>query len=253
MQIGSWQIRPYTQRVVVGVVFALLWVWIMGPRRGFDRRRLIGLVWMLALGTLLIGRLGYVLENVHYFTDRPDDIVAVRQIGGLHGTGTWLGGALVLVMWAYFRGEAPFPLLRLMLPAALLVAAGAWWGCADAGCAWGQEALNAPSALQWLVVRAPDLYHTVRPRYVVQLLATLLALLMAGPAMLLPARSYLFGAGYGLGIAGLGLLRADPAVIIWGYRLDGWMHVGLAVCLIGLYFKDVMVDVQPVGIRKERR
>jgi len=247
MQIGSWQIWPYTQRIVAGVALALLWIWMMGPRRGFDRRRLIGLVWLLALGALLGGRLGYVLENVRYFTDRPGDVVAVRQIGGLHGAGAWFGGAFALIVWSRLRGEALFSLLQLILPAALLVAAGAWWGCADAGCAWGQEALSAPSALRWLVVDAPDLYHTVKPRYAVQLIAALVALLMAGLAMLFPGRSYLFVAGYLLGAAGLGLLRADPAVMIWGYRLDGWMRLALTIFLMGLCLKDSMVDVQPVG------
>lgn len=245
MQIGTWHIWPYTQRIVAGVIIALSWVWIMGPKRGFDRRRLIGLVWMLAVGALLGGRLGYVIEHVRYFTERSGDIVTLRQTGGLHGVGAWLGGALALTIWSHFWGDALFPLLRLMLPATLLVAAGAWWACANAGCAWGQEALNAPTALRWLVMDMPDLYHMVRPRYPVQLIAALAALLMAGLAMLYPAHSYLFGAGYMLGVAGVSLLRADPVMMIGGYRLEGWMHLGLALWLMGLYVKNSTVGVQP--------
>ncbi len=223
----------------------------MAPRRGLDRRRMIGLVWILAAGALLGGRLGYVLEHVSYFAARPGEILAIRQTGGLHGIGAWIGGALAFFMHTRWTSATWRPLLRLVVPAGLLVAAGAWWGCADAGCAWGREAPNAPLALRWLVVGAPDLYHVFRPRYAVQGIAALLALLMGGLAMLFPRRSCLFIAGYMLGLAALISLRADPALMLAGHRLDGWTHLVCAIGSIGLYIMGQRLTSYQSGMRKE--
>ncbi len=232
MQIGPWRIWPYTVRLVAGVVAALLWLWFMAPRRPGDRRRLTSLIWILAAGALLGARLGYVAEHAQYFIARPGDILALRDVGGLHGTGAWLGGLIALGLWIRSTGETATPPVQLLIPATLLVAAGAWWGCADAGCAWGKNALTAPSAWHGLVADAPDLYHTVRPRYAVQWIAAVLALGMGVLSMLLPRFGYLFSAGYMLGVAGLSVLRADPAIMVGEYRLDGWLHVALASILL---------------------
>ncbi len=235
MQIGSWQIWPFTLRVSLGVALALLWLWISTSRRhNVDRWQMVRVTWLVALGALLMGRFGYVLEQRAYFSNRPGDIIALREVGGLHGAGAWIGGLLALGIDQQLT-KPRRRMLPLLMPAALLIAAGAWWGCVDAGCAWGQVAFNAPGWAQWLVVEAPDLYHTIKPRYAVQHIAALSALVMSGLAILRPQSGLLFGAGYMLSAAGLTVLRADPVPTISGYRLDSLTHLILALIFVGLH------------------
>jgi prolipoprotein diacylglyceryltransferase len=235
MQIGSWQIWPFTLRLGLGTTLALLWLWIVASRRNnVHRWQMVSVTWLVALGALLIGRFGYVIEQRAYFSNRPGDIIALREVGGLHGTGAWIGGLLAFGI-DLLRTKQTKRMLPLFMPAALLISAGAWWGCADAGCAWGRPALTAPGWAQWLIVEAPDLYHTIKPRYAVQPIAALSALLMSGLAILWPQSGLLFGAGYMLSVVGLTVLRADPAPTISGYRLDSLTHLILALIFIGLH------------------
>ncbi|MGC9399779.1 MAG: prolipoprotein diacylglyceryl transferase family protein [Anaerolineae bacterium] len=233
MYIGPWRIWPYTWRVGAGLALALLWLWGAAPSYGLERRRLTVTLWLLALGALAGGRLGYTLEHLRYFRARPEEVLAFRQTGGFHGVGVWVGGGLVLAATLGRRSSERkvWKTLSWLTPAALLVAAGAWWGCADAGCAWGREVLTTPDWLRWAIVRLPDLYHTIRPRYPVQMAAALSALLAAGLAALYPRFALLCGAGYMLSVAALGVLRADTAPIIGGVRLDSWLHLWLALTL----------------------
>ncbi len=239
MNIGSWTIPGYTLRISCASLVGLFWVWVMAPRRGYTRAQLIGALWATASGALLVGRGGYALTNAAYFAQRPLDLFRWRQVGGLEGLGAWLGGLIAARLWVHWRGGEWEELLRLLAPAALLVRAGGWWGCAAAGCAWGREALSAPAWLQWAIVEAPDLYQTSAPRYAVQLAGTSWALCGAGLAMLLNRYSAAWLALYMGGAALLTYFQAPPAHLVGQYRLDFLFDLALMISFLYLQMRMV--------------
>lgn len=240
MNIGSWSIPGYTLRISCAALAGLLWVWMMAPRRGYPRAQLLGALWAITGGALLVGRGGYALTNAAYFAQRPLDFFRWRQVGGLAGLAAWLGGLIAAWLWIHWRGGGEWEeLLRLLAPAVLLVTAGVWWGCAAAGCAWGREALSAPAWLQWAIVEAPDLYQTSAPRYAVQLAGASGALCGAGLALLLNHYSAAWLALYMGGAALLTSFQANPVSLVGQYRLD--FLLALALMLFFLYLQVRMV------------
>ncbi|MEA3308875.1 MAG: prolipoprotein diacylglyceryl transferase family protein [Chloroflexota bacterium] len=220
MNIGPWVISNYTLRISSAFLAGLFWVWLLAPRHGYSRAQVSGALWIITGGALLGGRLGYALTNAAYFTQRPLDLCRWRQVGGEQGWAVWLGGLLAAWLWTKWRSESWDDLLRLLTPAALLITAGSWWGCAAAGCAWGREAPSAPKWLHWAVVEAPDLYQTSAPRYAVQLAGTSWALCSAGAAMLWNRYSVAWLALYMGGAALLTYFQANPVPLVCQYRLD---------------------------------
>ncbi len=237
MYIGAWFVQRYTVRIALGALAGLLWLWFAGPRQDLSRARLTGLLWAAAGGALLGGRAGYVAANTAYFAQQPGDAVQFWRIGGLSGMGVWLGGLLGAASWSWRYGRALTATLTLLTPAALAIAAGAWWGCVDAGCAWGREALTAPHWLRWAAADGPDLYHTVLPRYAVQAASALWTLSLLPAALLLRRSGGLMLALYHAGIALLGGWRADPVTLVWGYRADSAVALLFALGIWALYWR----------------
>ncbi|MFP4344031.1 MAG: prolipoprotein diacylglyceryl transferase family protein [Anaerolineales bacterium] len=228
------RVAPYTARIILGTGAGLVWLWYAAPRHGFSRRALTGLVWLAALGALLGGRLGYVLEHLLYFRENPAHLLNLLEVGGFDGAGAWWGGLCGVGLWTLRRAPACRPTLTLLIPAALLVAAGAWWGCADRGCAWGQEVRSAPRGWGWLVREGPDLYHTLAPRLAVQHLGALLALGGALSSMFLRSHALLVAALYAAATSALTFLRADPEPLVGALRLDFVLLLGLALFFVTL-------------------
>ncbi len=234
MQLGAWNIQPYTLRIAYGVLVALIWLGFAARARGLPYRRSVSLLWSVWAGVLLVGRSGYVLVNVDYFVQRPWDVLALRSVGGMHGFAIWIGGALGGWLWARAVKVSWRATFSLLAPAGLWIAAGGWWACADRGCVWSEQVMTSPLFLRWLVVDRPDLYHAVLPRYPIADLAAVWALLCAGVAMLW-CRHSLVGVGlYALGIAGLSTLRADPVSTFGPLRLEIVLHLLLFGSLLWL-------------------
>ena len=227
----------YTLKVTAGALVAGAWVWQRAPHAGFDRRTLRFWICGVAVAALIGGRVGYALGNVAYFAQNPALLLRLDRVGGLHGGGAMLGALLVAGLWAITTRRAMAAIVSFLSPAALFVAAGAWWGCMDAGCAWGRERLAVDSA-RWFTALLPDVYQTLTLRYAVQPTGTVWALTLALLAIALGKRGSLALALYWLGSAGLTLLRADPAPKIGvpifgapaiGIRLDTVLDLALAI------------------------
>jgi prolipoprotein diacylglyceryltransferase len=214
---------------------ALAWLWWRAPDVGLVRRHVIVRVWALTLGALCCGRLGYVLVHRPYFTQNPGALVRIDEVGGLQGTGVWIGALGLGALWAAVTHRSFARLLRWLAPAGLCVAAAAWWGCAEVGCAWGREVLTPSAGASWLVTESPDIYRAVAPRYAVPGMAMGWAILAA----LLALTPHFAGAGslalYLAGVAALTLLRADPMPSLPGVapqvRVDTVVTAGLALVL----------------------
>ena len=224
----------YTLKVAAGTLVAGLWLWRRAPRAGFDRRAVRPWILGMALAALLTGRVGYALGNASYFAQHPALLLRLDRVGGLYGGSAMVGVLLVAGLWAAVKRHPVSALVSYLSPAVLFVAAGAWWGCVDVGCAWGRETLAAAGNARWLTALLPDIYQSVTPRYAVQPLGAVWALILALPATIFGKDGGLALALYWLGSAGLTLLRTDP-VPRWGaVRLDTVLDLALAIGILVL-------------------
>jgi prolipoprotein diacylglyceryltransferase len=221
----------YTLKVVAGALAAGLWLWLRAPRAGLERRTMRLWIGSVALAALLGGRAGYVLGNAAYFAQHPALILRMDRAGGVHGGSAMLGALVVIGLWALVTRRSTAALLSLLTPAALCVAAGSWWGCAGAGCAWGREIVAAVDGVRWFAAMLPDVYHTVTLRYAVQPLGAAWALILALGALKLRKHAGLVLGLYWLGSAGLTLLRADPAPRWGAVRVDTALDLALAASI----------------------
>ncbi|HNT75564.1 MAG TPA: prolipoprotein diacylglyceryl transferase [Anaerolineae bacterium] len=229
MRIGPWWIELYTLRILCGALGGLLCLWLRAPAWGLSRRVAGGWLWGVALAALLCGRGGYVLGHHVYFNQHPQAILRLEDVGGLHGGTALIGSLLVVWLWARVSQRTFNELLAWLSPAILLFAAGAWWGCASVGCAWGHPtAMPLEQRSSWFVTQAPDLYHNVASRYAVQNLGSLCAFLSAGIALTTHSKAPASLALYELASGALTFLRADEVPLIAGLRIDTLQDIGIA-------------------------
>jgi phosphatidylglycerol:prolipoprotein diacylglycerol transferase len=184
------------------------------------------------LSALVVSRLAYVFTNWEYFRLHAVEIFQV-WLGGLSAPGALLGAFLGMLL---LRATGTFflgPLADGLLPLLGTLSIAAWLGCWSDGTAYG-----APSTA-WYALPASDEWGVVAPRLPVQLLGALLSLVLF--AGLEQAQTWLRrpGLAASLGILvwacilfSLSFLRADPARIWLGLRLEAWG--ALAVAGVGL-------------------
>jgi prolipoprotein diacylglyceryltransferase len=244
MRIGLWWFEPYTLKVFAGVLVALLWLWWNAPRYVIERQRLFKWLWLFAVVAVLSGRWGYVVGNDVYFAQNLTAIFRLDQVGGLHGGSAMAGGLFVAWIWTRATTLRLRTMLDFLSPAVLCIAASAWWGCVNVGCAWGQEVLAASGWQHWFVAELPDIYRTVAARYAVQPIGAVLALMLA---VLAGVRREWGGIALGLyllGSAGLTFVRADVVPQLGSLRSD----LVLDMVLAGLVFATIVWDSRRMSI-----
>ncbi|NBD36362.1 MAG: hypothetical protein GVY30_10265 [Chloroflexi bacterium] len=230
-------VPAYTRKIAGGMAVALFWLWVSAPRRGIPHRTLLIGAWVITLAALIGGRAGYVIENQRYFQQHPGDAFDLRDVGGLHGHGAWIGGLIALVIWSQATSQSWREGGDFFTAPALLVAASAWWTCAQAACAWGRAMWQAPPLVRWLIVELPDRYHTIEPRYAVQYIGAACAASLALAGLVMQKRERWLLPIYFVGTAALSLLRADPAPtgpILPHWRNDTLLSLLLAFALLGM-------------------
>lgn len=222
--------QPFTLFIALALLAALLWLAV--ARSEQDPGAAIDAALAATAGALFLGRAGFVLFQLSYYSQRPAEIAWFWQ-GGLSAFGAVLGALLALAAYAQLtRGSLLRLGDRLILPAQL-PAFAAWLGCLLEGCAYGFKL----AASSW-VPPTPDLLGVAQPRWPVQSAGALATL--AGLVLLLSLRRRL-GSGFllatGLTYHGavlllLSLVRADPVPLLAGLRSDALG--GSALLLIGL-------------------
>ncbi len=198
------------------------------------------------LSALVVSRLAYVFTNWEYFRLHAGEIFQV-WLGGLSAPGALLGAFLGMLflraMGYFFLG----PLADGLLPLLGTLSIAAWLGCWSDGTAYG-----APSTA-WYALPTSDEWGVVAPRLPVQLLGALFSLVLF--AGLEQAQTWLRrpGLAASLGVLGwacilfsLSFLRADPARIWLGLRLEAWGALTVAgVGLAGLAAVLLLKKRQP--------
>ncbi|MBN1260452.1 MAG: prolipoprotein diacylglyceryl transferase [Anaerolineae bacterium] len=220
MYIGSWFIQRYTLRALLGALLALAYLAWKGYRRGYNPWQVVGLAWISAIGALAAGRIGYGMANVAYFAQHPVDIFRVWEMGGLHGSAAWIGGAIGSAWWAFQHRKSFTEVWNFLSVPALIVASSIWWGCTDTGCVWGREVGASSGWQRAIALESPDIYRTLAPRYPVPASAAAWALLMAGLAAALNHCGALAVSLYMAGLAGISTVRGDPVPMVGPYRMD---------------------------------
>ncbi|WP_303773213.1 prolipoprotein diacylglyceryl transferase [Anaerolinea thermophila] len=188
------------------------------------------------LGALAGARLGYVLVNLAYFRQVPQEIFQF-WLGGLSAPGAitgallGVGAASLLFRVPYFRmADRLYPLLPPL-------AVSCWLGCWLAGCAYG--AVARPG---WLGVPAPDEAGWVTWRVPVQPFAAFSLILFYGLMEALipiprPSGWLSSLALTWLTLVGLvaSLFRADPMPRWNNLRVDTWVYLVLELLFLSCF------------------
>ena len=248
MNIGSWYISVYTLRLGSSICLGSTWLWYTAPKYHIKRQLLATCCWVTGLSALVGGRIGYGLMHSAYFLQNPTQFILLHHTGGLHGASALLGGLAGLFIWQIctqmdntdkitpYNGDTLTfnQYLTYFTPAFLCVIAGAWWACMEIGCACGRAIGLENPGMRWLLADGPDLYHTILPRFPVQLVGMIWALVIAGTSTI--RSQHLHGDVpylmlYCLGAAVLTLFRGDTVPTIGPVRIDTLENLGIAFVL----------------------
>jgi phosphatidylglycerol:prolipoprotein diacylglycerol transferase len=185
--------------------------------------------WLLAgsltlFGSLVGARLGYVLENLHYFGAHAGQIAAF-WLGGLTWEGALAGGLLALILEKKIWQWSFFSLLDRLSLLLLPVGIAGWLGCWLTGVAYGQTLPNGV----WWGIHTLDESGTLALRVPVQLLAAISLAVFLGFSELIIQRGKVTGWRgslltliFSADMLLFSFLRADPAQTWLGLRFESW-------------------------------
>jgi len=208
------------------------------PQRAADQ---LNASFCILLGALIGTRAGFVAANWGYFQAHALEIPQV-WLGGLSWAGAAAGGLFSLALIARVRRCGLGTLADEMVPLALLLMLAAWLGAWESGVAYGALLPHA-----WWASPAVDEWGAWAMRIPLQPLGALSALAILGLVDQLHSRlrqpgeaASLAWLGIALTTCGLSFLRADPAQLWRGWRLDSWAALvltglSLLFCLVAFW------------------
>lgn len=200
------------------------WAVWHAPDERAGERLLSGSLVMIA--ALLSARLAYLASHWQYFRTHPNDILTL-PFGGLTWAGALAGGLIAVFLIASFRQEPAALLADALVPLLTALGVAAWLGCWLDGCAYGQ-----PSEA-WYRLPGRDEWGNLINRVPVQFMGATL-ILFTGFLCDRFSRRAGQAATLTLGLLGLQMLlltdlRADPAPIWQGLRLNSWASLVLTL------------------------
>jgi len=232
---GDIPIYVFSLLVALGTLAGLYWI---SQRATIKRQAEIQTkagVWVL-VGGLVGGRAAYVFVNYPYFQRHWLEAVQV-QLGGMAWPGALAGGMIAVALYAWRVRQPLGKLSAAVLPLLGLLTISAWLGCWFDGCAYG------PITGAWGGIPARDEWGVLRPRLPLQLLGAALTTGLFGflewfsqRQKLRPGtQAWLAWLGLCLLLLVASLLRADPAPLWRGLRLETWtalLYLGLGLALM---------------------
>jgi phosphatidylglycerol:prolipoprotein diacylglycerol transferase len=238
--IGNLSIPTYTVLLDLGLILGLVLTYFEGKRVLGSGETALDLGLLAVIGGILGGRLGFVLANWSVFSQEPGRIVRIWE-GGLSFHGAFLGGLLVLVLFALLRRQETEPseqgtrprlwtLGDVVTPGLVVGIAFGWAACYMGGCAYGRVGEGFGYLIQ------PDLFGVEAPRFATQAVGFGYALLLFAGIWLLRGRWPFRGAAFLmfnlLYFAGQFLLeftRGDEAIYFGPWRLAQALDLALAL------------------------
>jgi prolipoprotein diacylglyceryltransferase len=187
---------------------------------------------MILFIALLGGRALFVAVHWTYYGSHLGEILQV-WLGGLSGIGALAGGSLAVIIIALIMKLPMGVLADVLLPLAGTLTVSAWLGCWFDRCAYG-----LPSQAWWAIPQQ-DEWGVLANRVPVQLMGAAFTLILIWFLDQLGRQLAVHGLRGVLGVLAVSLvifalsyLRADPAPIWNGLRLDAWGALMLIiVCL----------------------
>ncbi len=218
--------------IALGAALGLLQIYRHSTPKESSRAVDAGLISMA--GALLGARLAFVLMHLSYYKSHLLETLQLWQ-GGLDTYGAIAGGLLTAgvlsLVWKKEFLQLTDLAVPLIPPLAIFAVLGSW----QAGAAYGAAAPEGA----WWGVKALDESGAVLPRFPLQLVVALALLLYYGFLELRPPLFRNYGSKTVYYLAGLAavltltsFLRADPAPVYSGLRLDTWL--GLAALALSI-------------------
>jgi len=238
--IGNLSIPTYTVLLDLGLILGLVLTYFEGKRVLGSGETALDLGLLAVIGGILGGRIGFVLANWSVFSQEPGRIVRIWE-GGLAFHGAFLGGLLVLVLFAWLRRresesaeQSTWPYLwtlsDIVTPGLAVGITFGWAACYMGGCAYGRVGEGFGYLIQ------PDLFGVEAPRFATQAVGFGYALLLFAGFWLLRGRWPFRGAAFLmynlLYFAGQFLLeftRGDEAIYLGPWRLAQALDLALAL------------------------
>ena len=222
----------YSFLIALGAALGLLQIYRHTSSKESSRAVDAGLISMA--GAMLGARLVFVLMHISYYKNHLPEILQLWQ-GGLHVFGAIVGGLLTAAILSLFWKKGFLQLTDLVVPLIPPLAIFAILGSWQAGVAYGAAAPEEA----WWGVKALDESGAYLPRFPLQLVTALVLLLYYGFLEIRPPLFWNYGSKTVCYLAGLAavltftsFLRADPAPVYGGLRLDTWLNLAvLAACI----------------------
>lgn len=245
LRIGPVTVASYSALLSVGLLVGAAIVYLEARRQELNITCMLDAALVAAVGGLLGARVAYVAVNWAYYSDHLDQ--AFNLWGGGHiWYGGLIGGLVAVLVYAAARRASPWPLLDALAPGVAFFSICAWLGCFLNKCAYGAETYPG-QGLPWaLSLELPDMYDVWVPRVAVQLVGAGWGTIVLGVVILAGRNPRFEGfvfplwlALYCAGSFGLGFLRADPVLVVTGWRLDRaadltLFAVGTVILVLGL-------------------
>lgn len=235
-------VYSYTAAFAVGIFISLLGLaWREG--RGALARWQDGLL-AAGVGAILLGRVTFVLTQLDYFRERPEELWQPWQ-GGITYHGALLGGLVGLWLWSRVGQRPLLPLLDALAPALALLVSFGWVACWLEGCAYGAETFIGPFSAD-----LPDSFGVFAVRYRTQLFGVLLGLVVFGLAVwfqerIRDARSFLTTLLLlSLAQGALTLLRGDAVLMLGSVRIDTALNLLFALIALVLLQYGTKIEIE---------
>jgi phosphatidylglycerol:prolipoprotein diacylglycerol transferase len=251
LTIGKLNIPTYTVLLDLGLLLGLVLAYLEGKRVLPDGTAALDLGLWAVIGGIVGGRIGFVAANWSAFSE--DWIRALRiWEGGLSFHGAFLGGLLVMFLFAELHREGPgtlsfWQLADVVTPGLALGITFGWAACLMGGCAYGAIGEGFGYVL------LPDIYGVQAPRFATQVMGLAFSLVLFIGFWLLRKRWPFPGAAflmyvllYFTGQFFLEASRGDEAIYVGPWRLAQVLDLALAVsAAVGLLVLWRLAQTEP--------
>lgn len=230
--LGSLAINSYTLCIALGALVGCAYTVWQARASWRQASQTLNALLIIGVSALVMGRAGYALLNISYFSERPTEIIS------LSSPGYWEQAAIIggLLGWALAQRVGWRISGSALIILATLIGAGASIGCIPHGCAYGREVFWTQGWVWQFNVDWPDAYLLNNPRLPTQLfLAGWLVITLAVSLLAGRRREWLviwvWLIGFAIGDFAIQFLRADTSPLLGGgLRVPQCADIALAVC-----------------------